>query len=54
MSCKISSAEVILKINSANGFYYVPFYISGFARCGKNFMLVLVHREFIYEFNFEI
>ena len=28
--------------------------ISGFARCGENFMIALEHREFIYEFNFEI
>ena len=28
--------------------------ISGFARCGENFMLALEKREFIYEFNLEI
>ena len=54
VTCKMSSAGVISKINSANGFYYVPFNISGFARCGKNFMLPLAKREFSYEFKFEI
>ena len=54
MSCKISSAGVILKINSANGFNYVSFNISGFARCDENFKLALDKREFIYEFNFEV
>ena len=52
--CKISSAEVISKYNSGNSFYYVPFNISGFARCGENFMLALEKREFSYVFNFEI
>ena len=54
VTCKISSAGVISKINSANGFYYVPFNISCFAHCGENFMLTLKKREFIYEFNYEI
>ena len=54
MSCKISSAKVISKINSANGFYNVPLNISGFAHCGLNLMLALDKREFIYKFNFEI
>ena len=36
VSCKILSAGVILKINSANGCYYVPFNIFGFAHCGEN------------------
>ena len=54
MSCKISNAGVILKINSANSFNYVPFNILGFARCGKNFMLALEKREFTYDINFQI
>ena len=54
VTCKISSAGVISKINSAIGLYYVPFNIFGFARCGEKFMLALEQREFIYEFNFEI
>ena len=54
VSCKISSAGVILKINSANGFYYISFTNSGFSRCGENFMLALEKRKFSYEFNFEI
>ena len=52
VSCKISSAGVISKINSANGFYNVQFNISGFSRCGENFMLALDKRKFIYKFNF--
>ena len=31
VTCKISSSVVISKINSANGFYYVTFNISGLA-----------------------
>ena len=54
VSCKMSNAGVILKINSVNDFYYVPLNISEFARCDENFMLALKQREFIYEFNFEI
>ena len=54
ITCKISSAGIISKINSENGFYYVPFNISGFAHCGENFMLALEKREFIYEFNYKI
>ena len=54
VSCKISSAGVISKITSANGFYYVLFNSTGFARCGEDFMLALEKREFSYEFNFEI
>ena len=50
VTCKISSAGVESKINSANKFYYVLFNISGFAHCGKNSMLALENREFIYEF----
>ena len=52
--CKISSAGVISKINGANCCYYVPFNISGFARCGKNVLLALDKRDIVYEFNFEI
>ena len=37
-----------------NGFYYVPFNISGFAHCNENFMLALEKREFVFEFNHEI
>ena len=54
ITCKISSAGIISKISSENGFYYVPFNISGFAHCGENFMLALEKREFIYEFNYKI
>ena len=54
VSCKILSAGVISKINSANGFYYVPFNSTGFARCGENFMLAIEKREFVYKFNFKI
>ena len=54
VTCQIFSAKVISKINSANGFYYVPFNISEFAHCGENFMFALEKREFIYEFNYEI
>ena len=54
VTCQISSAGVISKIISANGFYYVPFHISGFAHCGENCMLALEKREFIYELNYEI
>ena len=50
----ISSVGVSSKIYSLNNFYYIPFNISGFARCGENFMLALEKRELIYEFNFEI
>ena len=53
-SIKMSSAKVISKITSANGVYYVPFNISGFAGCGDNFELELEKREFIYKYNFEI
>ena len=53
VTCKISSAGVISKINSVNGFYYVPCNISGFAHCGENiFKLALKNREFVYEFNY--
>ena len=38
------SAGAISNINSANGFYYVPFNISHFANCGENFMLLLEKR----------
>ena len=54
ITCKVSSAGIISKINSENGFYYVPFNISGFAHCGENFMLALEKREFIYDFNYKI
>ena len=54
VTCKISSAKIISTINSANGFYYVAFNISGFAHCVENFMLALDKREFIYEFNYKI
>ena len=51
---QIFSEIWIISAVQYKGFYYVPFNISGFARCGENFMLALEHREFIYEFNFEI
>ena len=54
ITCKISSAGIISKINSENGFNYVPFNISGFAHCGENFMLALEKREFVYEFNYNV
>ena len=54
ITCKISSAKIISKIIIANGFYYIPFNMSGFANCGENFMLALEKREFIYEFNYKI
>ena len=54
ITCEISSAGIISKIISANGLYYVPINMSGFAHCGENVFLALDKREFIYEFNFKI
>ena len=54
LTLKILSAGIISKIISVNGFYYVPFNISGFDHCKENLMLALSKREFIYEVNNEI
>ena len=49
VTCKISIAKIISKINSANGFYYVLFNITRFAHCAESYMLALEQREFVYE-----
>ena len=53
-TCKVSSAGIILKVVNTDGFYYVPFNISGFANCGENFILASDKREFVYEFDYTI
>ena len=50
----VLNAEIISKINSANGFQYVPFNISGFVHCNENFILELEKRDCINKFNIKI